>query len=121
MAFNIWKKTSFDYCLKQTTSFNDGRYHLSRCYCCRFSNCYNVKYEKKGLVFHALRTRQSAQQRFIDFHVLTPGDWSVRKGHDVLEDIEKEIRGLIEKVTISTHLEPVEDPRSLDDISIERQ
>jgi cation diffusion facilitator family transporter len=77
-------------------------------------------YERKGLKFHGLRTRQSAQRRFVDFHVLTPGDWSVRKGHDVLEDIEKDIRGSIEKVTISTHLEPVEDPRSLEDISIER-
>lgn len=74
------------------------------------------KYERRGLKFHGLRTRQSAQRRFVDFHVLTPGDWSVRKGHDVLEDIEKEIRGSIEKVTISTHLEPVEDPRSLEDI-----
>lgn len=77
-------------------------------------------YERKGLKFHGLRTRQSAQRRFVDFHVLTPGDWSVRKGHDVLEDIEKDIRGSIEKVTISTHLEPVEDPRSHEDISIER-
>ncbi len=77
-------------------------------------------YERRGLKFHGLRTRQSAQRRFVDFHVLTPGNWSVRKGHDVLEDIEKDIRGSIEKVTISTHLEPVEDPRSHEDISIER-
>jgi len=77
-------------------------------------------YERKGLKFHGLRTRQSAQRRFVDFHVLTPGNWSVRKGHDVLEDIEKEIRDSIDKVTISTHLEPVKDPRSHEDISIER-
>jgi len=79
------------------------------------------RYEHKGLKFHGLRTRQSAQRRFVDFHVLTPGDWSVRKGHDILEDIEKEIRDSIDKVTISTHLEPIEDPRSLEDISIERK
>ncbi len=78
-------------------------------------------YERKGLKFHGLRTRQSAQRRFVDFHVLTPGNWSVRRGHDVLEDIEKEIRDSIDKVTISTHLEPVEDPRSHEDISIERE
>src|SRR3972149_5356979 len=60
-------------------------------------------YERKGLKFHGLRTRQSAQRRFVDFHVLTPGDWSVRKGHDVLEKIEKKIRDSIEKVTVSTH------------------
>lgn len=77
-----------------------------------------LKYEKRGLVFHGLRTRQSAQRSFVDFHVLTPGNWSVRKGHDFLEDIEKEIRDSIEKVTVSTHLEPIEDPRSHEDIFI---
>ena len=78
------------------------------------------KYERRGLRFHGLRTRQSAQRRFVDFHVLTPGNWSVRKGHNILENIEKDICDSIEKVTVSTHLEPVEDPRSLEDISIER-
>jgi len=78
------------------------------------------KYERQGLKFHGLRTRESAQRRFVDFHVLVPGSWSVRRGHDLLEEIEKEIRQQIEKVTISTHLEPIEDPRSLEDISIER-
>ncbi|MEK7177500.1 MAG: cation diffusion facilitator family transporter [Patescibacteria group bacterium] len=78
------------------------------------------KYERRGLKFHGLRTRQSAQRRFVSFHVLVPGIWTVKKGHDLLEKIEKEIRDLIEKVTVSTHLEPVEDPRSLEDISIER-
>lgn len=79
------------------------------------------KYERRGLKFHGLRTRQSAQRRFVDFHVLTPGNWSVRRGHDILEDIEKDIRDSIQMVTVSTHLEPVEDPRSLEDISIERE
>lgn len=83
-------------------------------------NIFN-KYEPKGLKFHGLRTRQSAQRRFVSFHVLTPGSWSIKKGHDILEVIEKQIRDSIENVTVSTHLEPVEDPRSLEDISIERK
>ena len=79
------------------------------------------KYEHKSLRFHGVRTRQSAQRKFVSFHVLMPGKWSIKKGHDFLENIEKEIRNSIEKVTISTHLEPIEDPRSLEDISIERK
>jgi len=79
------------------------------------------KYRLQGLEFHGLRTRQSAQRRFVDFHVLVPGSWTVQKGHDLLEKIEKKIRDSIEKVTVSTHLEPIEDPRSNDDISIERK
>ena len=54
------------------------------------------KYEKRGLKFHGLRTRQSAQRRFVDFHVLVPGSWTVKRGHDLLENIEKEIRDLID-------------------------
>jgi cation diffusion facilitator family transporter len=79
------------------------------------------KYERRGLNFHGLRTRQSAQRRFVSFHVLVPGLWSVKKGHDLLEKIEKDIREAINKVTISTHLEPIEDPISHADVSIERK
>ena len=79
------------------------------------------KYERRGLNFHGLRTRQSAQRRFISFHVLVPGVWSVKRGHDLLEKIEKDMRDSIDKVTISTHLEPIEDPISHADVSIERK
>ena len=79
------------------------------------------KYERRGLNFHGLRTRQSAQRRFVSFHVLVPGLWSVKRGHDLLEKIEKDIRDAIDKVTISTHLEPIEDPISHADVSIERK
>jgi divalent metal cation (Fe/Co/Zn/Cd) transporter len=40
-----------------------------------------------GVRFHALRTRQAGAWRFIDFHVLVPGHWSVQRGHDLLEQI----------------------------------
>jgi cation diffusion facilitator family transporter len=79
------------------------------------------KYECQGLKFHGLRTRQSAQRRFVSFHVLVPGFWSVQKGHDLLEKIEKELRDEINKVTVSTHLEPIDDLLSNEDISIERK
>ena len=38
--------------------------------------------------FHALQTRQSGRQRFVSMHVLVPGDWSVTRGHDLLEAVE---------------------------------
>ncbi len=79
------------------------------------------KYERKGFSFHGLRTRQSAQRRFVTLHVLVPGRWSTQKGHDLLEKIEKDIRDELPKTTITTHLEPVEDPVSKEDISIERK
>jgi cation diffusion facilitator family transporter len=30
-----------------------------------------------GIVFHAIRTRQAGSRRFVTFHVLVPGNWSV--------------------------------------------
>ena len=72
-----------------------------------------------GINYHALRTRQSGGRSFISFHLLVPGDWSVQKGHDLAEQIEQEIRDRLPNgASILTHLEPVEDPVSWEDIEI---
>ncbi|MDD4912351.1 MAG: cation diffusion facilitator family transporter [Sideroxydans sp.] len=76
-------------------------------------------YREQGLNFHALRTRQAGRQAFISLHVLVPGEWSVQRGHDVVEDIEADIRAAVPCSHLTTHLEPLEDPRSLADISLE--
>lgn len=78
------------------------------------------KHEKEGLKFHGIRTRQSAARRFVSFHVLFPGKWTVRKSHDYAEKIESEIRRSIPNVTVTTHLEPVEDKKSWNDTEIDR-
>jgi cation diffusion facilitator family transporter len=77
-------------------------------------------YEQSSVQFHALRTRQSASRRFVSFHVLVPGNWSVQKGHQLLERIEADIRNAIPEVTVFTHLEPLNDPASWDDVSLDR-
>ncbi|OGG00313.1 transporter [Candidatus Gottesmanbacteria bacterium RBG_16_38_7b] len=77
-------------------------------------------YCKKGISYHGLRTRQSANRRFMSVHILVPGNWSVQKGHDLLDEIETKICNAIPKITVITHLEPIEDPKSLTDISIDR-
>lgn len=70
------------------------------------------RFRADGVVFHALRTRQAGQQRFVSLHVLVPGAWTVQRGHDLLEQIEASVRGALPGVVIDTHLEPVEDPVS---------
>ena len=65
--------------------------------------------------FHALQTRESGRQRFVSMHVLVPGLWTVEQGHDLLETVEAEIRHVLPDTIISTHLEPIEDPRAWDD------
>lgn len=75
---------------------------------------------EEGVDYHAVRTRQAGSRRFVSFHVLVPGDWTVQRGHDFLERIEGEIRRTIPNATVFTHLEPVEDPASWQDTRLER-
>jgi cation diffusion facilitator family transporter len=79
------------------------------------------KYRVHGLQFHALRTRQSASRRFMSVHILVPGDWTVQQGHQLLEQIEREVRDALTGVTIVTHLEPLEDPVSWEDTQLDRK
>jgi divalent metal cation (Fe/Co/Zn/Cd) transporter len=78
------------------------------------------KYKEQGIQFHALRTRQAAGRRFVSIHVLVPGRWTIHRGHHVVENIEADIRGVLAGVIIFTHLEPVDDPLSFQDIEIDR-
>ena len=79
------------------------------------------RYQAQGVQFHALRTRQSAARRFMSVHVLVPGDWTVLRGHQLLEQLEREVREALTGVTILTHLEPLEDPVSWEDTQLDRQ
>ncbi|MFO1392419.1 MAG: cation diffusion facilitator family transporter [Steroidobacteraceae bacterium] len=77
-------------------------------------------YASQGIEYHALRTRRAGALRFVSVHVLVPPDWSVQRGHDVLEQIEGEIRRALPPVTILTHLEPLGDPLAMDDQHLHR-
>ena len=73
------------------------------------------RHQSDTVRFHALQTRESGRQRFVSMHVLVPGAWSVERGHDVLEAVEQEIREALPNTVVSTHLEPIEDPRAWED------
>jgi cation diffusion facilitator family transporter len=77
-------------------------------------------YRAQGIQFHALRTRQAASRRFISFHVLVPGTWTVFKGHAICEEIELTLRNALPETTVFTHLEPREDPASFADQGLDR-
>jgi cation diffusion facilitator family transporter len=78
------------------------------------------KYQDSGVQFHALRTSQAAARRFISIHVLVPGNWTVKRGHQLIEQIKDDIRGVLSNATVFTHIEPVEDPSSLQDMELDR-
>ncbi|MCO5214957.1 MAG: cation diffusion facilitator family transporter [Thermomicrobiales bacterium] len=71
------------------------------------------------IVTHALRTRESGTRRFVSMHVLVPGDWTVRQGHDLVGAIERDIRDVLPETTVFTHLEPIDEPESWDDAGLD--
>lgn len=79
------------------------------------------RYKKRGVDFHALRTRQAAARRFISVHVLVPGETTVHDAHHIVEDFENDIRSSLGGVvTVFTHLEPAEDELSMADMHLDR-
>lgn len=79
------------------------------------------RYGEQGVRHHALRTRLAGARRFVSVHVLVPGEWTVQRGHDLVEQIEEEIRSAVPNSAVFTHLEPIEDPASWSDVQLERK
>jgi cation diffusion facilitator family transporter len=70
--------------------------------------------------WHALRTRLAGPRTFVTVHVLVPGHWTVQRGHDLAEKIERDIRHALGGATVTTHLEPIEDDVSYADVGLDR-
>jgi len=79
------------------------------------------EYAKRYAVkFHAFRTRQAGSRRFISFHLLVPDEWSVKRAHQLSEEIEERIRSLVPNSGVLVHIEPISDPASYDDEGLDR-
>jgi cation diffusion facilitator family transporter len=66
--------------------------------------------------YHNLRTRKAGSQRFIEFHLLVPGDMLVKAAHDLSEQIENDIREQLANTTVTLHIEPEEELASYQDV-----
>lgn len=76
------------------------------------------KYRQQGVLYHALLTREAGAQRFVSVHVLVPDEWTVLKGHQLMERIEGEIHHAMPETSVFTHMEPLNDPASFDDAKL---
>lgn len=64
--------------------------------------------------YHALRTRKSGSRRFIDFHLLLPGQTTVQESHNLLNEIEATIEQALPHTYVTIHVEPREDATAWD-------
>jgi cation diffusion facilitator family transporter len=73
----------------------------------------------EGITYHALMTRQAGARRFVSFHVLVPGEWTVERGHVLLEKLEVQLTQLLPNMVVFTHIEPLDDPASWKDQTLD--
>ena len=68
------------------------------------------------VTFHSLQTREAGQEKYMNVHVLVPDDWTVKRGHDYIDGLEHELMEAMPTLHVLTHLEPISDPASYEDI-----
>jgi len=73
----------------------------------------------KDTTYHALMTRQAGARRFVSFHVLVPGEWTVEHGHVLMETLEAQLTQLLPNMVVFTHMEPLDDPASWSDQTLD--
>ncbi|MFN9836967.1 MAG: cation diffusion facilitator family transporter [Pseudanabaena sp.] len=72
-------------------------------------------YDRHQVQFHAIRTRMAGTKKFVSFHILVSGNWSIQQGHDLCEEVETAISKALPHVNVFTHLDPLEDPKTWTD------
>ena len=70
--------------------------------------------QRQPVDFHALRSRESGRQRFLYVHLLVPDDWTVKRGHDLADELSAAIDGALPGAHTFVHIEPINDPSSYD-------
>jgi cation diffusion facilitator family transporter len=58
------------------------------------------------LNFHNFKTRKAGSERFVEFHLVVNKDLSVKKAHDICDDITTKIKMQFPKTEVMIHTEP---------------
>lgn len=58
--------------------------------------------------YHALRTRRSGSERFLDLHLVLHRDLTVGEAHDLTDRLEESIEEALPRVDVTIHVEPCE-------------
>ena len=66
-----------------------------------------AKYSKKNNVsYHMLRSRKAGSNRELDFHLEVDGNITVKKSHDICDEIEAVLKTKLPNLDITIHVEP---------------
>ncbi len=74
----------------------------------------SILLHKKDNKWHGLKTRRAGQKKFVEFHLLFPGNMTVKDAHDICCEIEKQIKNKLPNTLVTIHMEPEEDEKSWD-------
>ncbi len=55
-----------------------------------------------------LRTRESGRQRFVQATLTVPGEWTVRRSHDLADRVEEEVESALPGTVTFVHVEPAD-------------
>lgn len=61
--------------------------------------------------YHKLRHRHAGRYHWVDFHLVVPADWDVRRGHEAATAIEREMQQALGEGTATAHVEPCDSGR----------
>lgn len=59
--------------------------------------------------YHALRTRKSGREAYVDLHALIDPAITVSEAHKLVEDLEQDIVAIIPGAVVTVHLDPAEE------------
>lgn len=65
-----------------------------------------MKYRQKIVDFQNLRTRKVGSERYVDFQLIVPRDYSIEEAHSICDALEQNIEEKLDSVNITIHLEP---------------
>ncbi|QTI67718.1 cation diffusion facilitator family transporter [Gordonia polyisoprenivorans] len=70
------------------------------------------RFRSEKVDFHDIRTREAGHERFVQLHMLVPGEWTIDRAHDLVEAVEDELHATLDHLRVTIHLEPIDDPRA---------
>ncbi len=65
-------------------------------------------FESRGIEFKSVRTRNAGSHLFVHLTLCVPATWSVRKAHDLADEVERALATTLGLASVYTHIEPLE-------------